>query len=620
MQKIIQLDDRFPTGEPTILLAGFHDRTGRLVLEKNAFDEGQSPLYDFLKTVQPEPGFSFILVNALGEYEYYDDNRNADGFPAKPFNVGVPASCGHTDCNKDLNGWISEPETLIHHYKSFEKYGNIFKHHVNKDPSKTLGKIIKAVRNERMKRIELLLKIDNSKDPKLVERITSNVFPAVSMGCHVRWDVCTICGHRAPTRAQYCEHASQNLRKILPDGRKVSVLNPSPKFFDISIVFRPADPTGWMLKKVAEEHSYPSSFLGERIEIQRDREKHALSVDFNNYKYAKVASEIVSGWPKLDNSVIEELKQYPIRVSTSKLAEHGVLLSIGEFVKLACATENVVVDEVTLDKIAALQPAFNLIVAKFPSIETTLYPYIKEAFENEIEYTPNLVNWLQKRADIPEMIRDEIFAPSTLFQTSIGPGARYRAVSPPKTQLLTITDPNTGHSYQTTRGSAQEANKVESKNTILGSSILGTMYAGGLRMALGPRAGLWTLPVGLAAGYGTFKGIRALTPKPYRNPVYMTDQNTPVSGGTIFEKMSSVKVAHRDAYDYIERGAINHKGLINKLFKQGAFEFAQFVNQPLDYQVSFITKNAEIEGDDEFSFSTLDLTKFSTNIHSILWA
>ena len=89
MDKLLDFDERFPkTGEPTVQLVAFDNLRGGLTIEKRAFSEGHSPLYDFLKTVKPEAGCSFILVNALGAYEFYDDNRNGDGFPAQPYKVG----------------------------------------------------------------------------------------------------------------------------------------------------------------------------------------------------------------------------------------------------------------------------------------------------------------------------------------------------------------------------------------------------------------------------------------------------------------------------------------------------------------------------------------------------
>ena len=69
--------------------------------------------------------------------------------------------------------------------------------------------------------------------------------------CTVAFDQCSICGNRAPTRKDYCDHLRYNMKKILPDGRQVFALNPNPKFFDISIVARPADPTAHTLDKMA---------------------------------------------------------------------------------------------------------------------------------------------------------------------------------------------------------------------------------------------------------------------------------------------------------------------------------------------------------------------------------
>ena len=121
MRKLLELEDHFPkTGEPTVQLAAFPNRRGGLSIEKRAFAEGHSQFYDFLQNVQPEEGISYLLVNALGSWEFYDLNRNADGFPERPYMAGVRAKCGHPDCTKSTDGWVRESETLVHHYKTFE--------------------------------------------------------------------------------------------------------------------------------------------------------------------------------------------------------------------------------------------------------------------------------------------------------------------------------------------------------------------------------------------------------------------------------------------------------------------------------------------------------------------
>lgn len=73
--------------------------------------------------------------------------------------------------------------------------------------------------------------------------------------CRVPFDVCTSCGNRAVTRAEYCSHLRDHMGEILPDGTQHAALNPSPDFFDSSLVTRPADRNGYVLRKVADANT-----------------------------------------------------------------------------------------------------------------------------------------------------------------------------------------------------------------------------------------------------------------------------------------------------------------------------------------------------------------------------
>jgi len=73
----------------------------------------------------------------------------------------------------------------------------------------------------------------------------------VSMGSLQDYDQCSICQHKAPTAADHCGHIKTMLGQLLDDGRKVYMKNPKPKYFDISLVFKPADRIAYTLKKVA---------------------------------------------------------------------------------------------------------------------------------------------------------------------------------------------------------------------------------------------------------------------------------------------------------------------------------------------------------------------------------
>lgn len=181
-----------------------------------------------------------VLVLAMTSWEYYGPNRNGDGFHARPFT---------------LNGKILSvyDETLPVHHKSFERVGKNFMHHVNKDPNKAVGHVERSFWNAHMHRVELVVLVDKLKAPTIAQRILDGDFPAVSMGCKIPYDICIVCGNKAPTRNEYCIHCNgmdprYGLNVILEDGTQICVLNPCPYLFDISWVIKPADRQGFMLQ------------------------------------------------------------------------------------------------------------------------------------------------------------------------------------------------------------------------------------------------------------------------------------------------------------------------------------------------------------------------------------
>lgn len=91
------------------------------------------------------------------------------------------------------------------------------------------------------------------------------------------------------TRKDYCEHAKNQMNKILPDGRKVFVYNDYPRFFDISFVFIGADKTAKAMMKIADGArvfwSLPSAEIAEKLGYVEGEEKTA-SVETDALKLA----------------------------------------------------------------------------------------------------------------------------------------------------------------------------------------------------------------------------------------------------------------------------------------------------------------------------------------------
>jgi hypothetical protein len=142
--------------------------------------------------------------------------------------------------NKNGDGWFREE--LMRKHATFVSDAAYFRDHLNKIAIHPhFGRPIASAFNEKTDMVDLIILADFDKvaenDIQMLER-GGRVF--TSMGCRVKFDVCTICGHQAPAPDHYCEHVRKHARhpygmgQVLADGRVCGVMNPDPIFFDIS--------------------------------------------------------------------------------------------------------------------------------------------------------------------------------------------------------------------------------------------------------------------------------------------------------------------------------------------------------------------------------------------------
>jgi len=176
-----------------------------------------------------------VHMIAIGATEDYGPNRNGDGFKR--------------DCCEK-------------YHDTFKKFARFYRDHQNKDPAKSYGLVKASAYNKNMRRIELIAALNGSKEAaerngglladRELEKLARDDDMGVSMACTIGYDVCSSCGNKARTRAEYCESTEHgghckagglkhNIGRVLEDGHILHADNPHPKFFDISHVFRPAD-------------------------------------------------------------------------------------------------------------------------------------------------------------------------------------------------------------------------------------------------------------------------------------------------------------------------------------------------------------------------------------------
>lgn len=157
------------------------------------------------------------------------------------------------NCNRNADAFSREDNIKKH--ATFVELGHVFKNHKSDDPEKAVGDVLASAHNGEMGRVELLVALKNKLLDKEIDALNSGKQLAFSMGSLQDYDVCSVCQHRAPTAKDHCDHVKNHLREVLDDGRMIYMKNPNPKFFDISIVHKPADRVAYMLKKVAlEQH------------------------------------------------------------------------------------------------------------------------------------------------------------------------------------------------------------------------------------------------------------------------------------------------------------------------------------------------------------------------------
>ena len=191
---------------------------------------------DFITSFTPDSKYMYLHVIAMGAGEYYGCNINGDYFPERD---------------------------LIAKHQTFTENAHVFKEHDNKPTSQAYGNVVFSWYNRKMHRVELILAIDKDAGREFVDRVNRGEQLEVSMGCRVKYDVCSICGNKAHKKNEYCDHIRYELKKVYPDGRQAYMINVNPTFFDISIVKHRADRIAYVLDKVAsadeENTSYPAS-------------------------------------------------------------------------------------------------------------------------------------------------------------------------------------------------------------------------------------------------------------------------------------------------------------------------------------------------------------------------
>lgn len=569
MDKLLQLEPDFETtGETRVQLVDRRDTHLYKLASEGALD--------YIKNVQPIPGHRVVLVLAMSASEYYGANRNGDAFSEGPIMVNGEYA-------------IAPGESLVDWHHTFMQ-GNVFAHHVNKDPAQGKGKIIATFYNKRMHRVELLVSVDETKLPDVIAKIDGGQFPAVSMGCKIPYDVCSICGNRAPTRAQYCEHVNNmnpmfGMNKLLSDGRRCFVWNPRTNLFDISFVFRPADKIGYTMMKVADT-PYVIGSAAEAESLKSAAEKSALLLklsDIDKIIDGSVAdiNDLSATWePPVLGALVNMIDSRhdtlrtncacPVRDDSmhemgsagltsrdifNTMQQKGTVPTARDFYGLLCGQTGQSVDPRIAAAVGKWIGPIAQALSSVPGVLDQLVDALQSGDPVSVRIDMNKVAaFLEDRPLAKDMLLRTYKGPDVAALTGMNESQPNAHKNP--NNLLHYTDPATGRTLVTTRRAAEEADVSNLRNEAIETGVA----AGGLGLsALLLGSGMLGRGTRVAAALPVAAGIWGL-PKFYESrqaDTINTDEGVAIPANTEFARAKSASQA-LDSWPYIVAGLIKN--------------------------------------------------------------
>jgi hypothetical protein len=354
-----------------------------------------------------------VHVIALGSYEGIGQNRNGDLFK-------------EAECLK--------------HYQTFLKSGKksgagkydgraLNRHHKYKPEDPKYGNIKAASYNKAMRRIELIVGLDNDKCAEEIQTLSKGGQINVSMAAKVASDTCTWCGHEAKDERGRCEHIPNQIGELNKRGEMCGMDNISPKWFELSIVGRPADRIGMSLKlastyapkmtsdymRIYSGFSTPSE---ERLLISKkasdkrqllkklaDMEKRieglakGHDLDSKDKYLATEASKINSG-DRIPTETMDELRKHEPRKLLKQLADNGIIFSPEDFMSYLFGDK--LKDDSVVSKVKM----------RLPSGYSSLDDDKEDSVVNEEKYDPEEFGGMPK--DIKSLLHN-LFEDHSLF-------------------------------------------------------------------------------------------------------------------------------------------------------------------------------------------------------------
>lgn len=266
--------------------------------------------------------------------------------------------------NSNRNGDTFFEKDCINNHNTFVKADRaVNRNHKNKKSDPKYGNIKAAGYNSKMKRIELVLGLDDDKCSDILHKIAKGEDTCWSMAAKISHDSCSKCGHKSYNgTTDRCDCIKHQLGEITKEGKEIKMINPNPNWFEISAVGRPADRLGYTLKYASEANVKMSTtdFLGlydgfvepdhllisksaadKRTLLKKlsEMEKHIDAIsqkakpDTAKELYLKRQASKINHGDDISDATIDELRKHEPAKLLKELADNGIIFSPEDFAK-----------------------------------------------------------------------------------------------------------------------------------------------------------------------------------------------------------------------------------------------------------------------------------------------
>jgi len=221
-------------------------KSGSLIVNKET--QGMIKTAKYITVAPKSTDFLYIRNRAISAGNVIDKGNTAEEIPLDTMYKNFFKYNSIVRGPNDNADFFSADE-LRQSYKTFIGKA-IFVDHNNENVEQARGIIMDAVFNERGKFVELLKAVDKKAYPELARGIEAGYITSTSMGTRCAYSICSICGNKAHTEEEFCDHIKNHKGSVL-NGLKVWEDNRNCEFFEDSFVSIGADPNAKIMERIA---------------------------------------------------------------------------------------------------------------------------------------------------------------------------------------------------------------------------------------------------------------------------------------------------------------------------------------------------------------------------------